>query len=189
VIAVAAAVAVLLIWRPWAAREGPASATEAAAPAPRTEEPARPPVAEPPARMAPAEETRTPAGAPGPESKDAAVRTPAQSSSGALALASAELCQTFSTGGDSWRCDAAGSEVPPGPLVLYTRVKSASDGAVVHRWYRGETLRQSVRLTTRANATQGYRTYSRQTVADGDWRVEVRSGAGELLHEQRFSVR
>jgi hypothetical protein len=58
----------------------------------------------------------------------------------------------------------------------------------VHRWYRGDTLRQSVRLRIQANATEGYRTYSRQTVDDGDWRVEVNSADGRLLHEERFAV-
>jgi hypothetical protein len=79
--------------------------------------------------------------------------------------------------------------VAPGPIVFYTRVKSRRDAAVVHRWYRGDTLRQSVTLDIQANATEGYRTYSRLTVEDGDWRVEVRSAAGSLLYEQRFAVR
>jgi hypothetical protein len=79
--------------------------------------------------------------------------------------------------------------VRPGPIVFYTRVRSARNAAVVHRWYRGRTLRQSVRLTTRASATEGYRTYSRQTVSQGDWTVEVRSADGTLLHEQKFAVR
>jgi hypothetical protein len=80
--------------------------------------------------------------------------------------------------------------VPPGAIVLYTRIKSPRDAFVVHRWYRGDALRQSVRLTVRANATDGYRTYSRQTVDRGaDWHVEVRSAEGALLHERRFVVR
>ena len=59
----------------------------------------------------------------------------------------------------------------------------------VHRWYRGNTLRQSVMLQVEANATEGYRTYSRLTVEPGDWRLEVRSEDGTLLNEQRFTVR
>ncbi len=74
-------------------------------------------------------------------------------------------------------------------MVLYTRIKSTSDAVVVHRWYRGDVLRQSVRLTIRANASDGYRTYSRQTVDAGNWRVDVQSADGALLHEQSFSVR
>jgi hypothetical protein len=73
---------------------------------------------------------------------------------------------------------------------LYTRVKSPRDTVVVHRWYRGTALRRSVELEIRANANEGYRTFSRQTVDAGDeWRVEVRSASGDLLHEQRVSVR
>jgi hypothetical protein len=61
---------------------------------------------------------------------------------------------------------------------------------VVHRWYREKTLRQSAKLTIRANATDGYRTFSRLTVDGvGDWRVEVRGAGGDLLYEQRFAVR
>ena len=75
-------------------------------------------------------------------------------------------------------------------MVLYTRVRSPRDAAIVHRWYRGDTLRQSVKLAIRTNTTEGYRTYSRQTVdSGGNWRVEVRSAAGDLLQEQHFVVR
>ncbi len=74
-------------------------------------------------------------------------------------------------------------------MVFYTRVRSPRDTAVVHRWYRGDTLRQSVMLRIQANAAEGYRTYSRLSVDDGDWRLEVRSEDGNLLHEQRFAVR
>jgi hypothetical protein len=108
---------------------------------------------------------------------------------GDITLATAQLCETFAAGANSWRCDPAGDSVGSGPLVFYTRARSPRDTAVVHRWYRGETLRQSVKLMIKANATEGYRTYSRQTVDAGDWRVEVRSENGDLLHEQRFSVR
>jgi hypothetical protein len=180
---------VLMVWRPWSSRETPASVSETAITAPRADEPARPVAAEPPARSAPGEQTRPPAIANRPEPRDTAIKHAEPSSAGAITLASAELCRTFSTSGDRWRCEAAGGRVSPGPIVLYTRVRAASDGVVVHRWYRGGTLQQSVRLSTRANATQGYRTYSRQTVGDGEWRVEVRSATGELLHEQRFAVR
>ena len=74
-------------------------------------------------------------------------------------------------------------------MVLYTRVKSPRNAAVIHRWYRGSALRQSVTLSVRANATDGYRTYSRQTVSPGEWRVEVATADGRLLDEQRFIVK
>jgi hypothetical protein len=108
----------------------------------------------------------------------------------AITLITTQLCRTFSTSGASWQCDPAVDPVAPGPLVLYTRVSSPRDAVVVHRWYRGNTLRQSVKLTIRANASEGYRTYSRQTVDRGaDWRVEVSSAEGTLLHQQHFVVR
>ena len=77
----------------------------------------------------------------------------------------------------------------PGPIVLFTRVKSPRDAVVIHRWYRGNALQKSARLTVRANPTDGYRTYSRQTVHSGEeWRVEVRTVNGDLLYEQRIAV-
>jgi len=106
-----------------------------------------------------------------------------------VSLVTAEICRTFSTAGSSWKCAAVGDSIGPGPLVLYTRIKSSREAAVVHRWYRGDVIRQSVQLTIHANTTEGYRTYSRQTVDRGDWRVEVRNAAGALIHEQRFTVR
>lgn len=103
-------------------------------------------------------------------------------------MATAQVCRTFSTSGGNWRCDPVGDTAAPGPMVFYTRIRSPRDAAVVHRWYHGSSLRQAVTLTIRANATEGYRTYSRQTVDKGDWRLEIRSADGNLLHEQRFAV-
>lgn len=74
-------------------------------------------------------------------------------------------------------------------MVFYTRLESARDATVEHRWYRGDELRQSGDLQIRANSTGGYRTYSRRTVESGDWRVELRTKDGTLLHEERFTVR
>jgi hypothetical protein len=105
-----------------------------------------------------------------------------------VAVGTAQLCRTFSISGSNWRCDPLGNTAAPGPIVFYTRVRSPRDTTVVHRWYRGGTLRQSVTLTIRANATEGYRTYSRLTVDEGEWRLEVRTADGNLLHEQRFAV-
>jgi hypothetical protein len=115
---------------------------------------------------------------------------PSSRASGDVSLASAQLCQTFSASGSSWRCEPPGEPVVQGPLVLYTRIRSPRDASVVHRWYRDDTLRQAVKLTIRANASEGYRTYSRQRIDGvGSWRVEVRSAEGNLLHEQRFAAR
>jgi Tetratricopeptide repeat/Protein of unknown function (DUF2914) len=190
VIGVVFVTAAFLASQRWSSRETPAPA--AVVTTPEAAEPARPPTTEPPARAAPIEPPRPPTVTPNRDPRDTPTnQRPAPSlSSDAVTLAMVQLCQTFSTSGDAWHCDPAGDQVSPGPIVLYTRVRSASDGVVVHRWYRGDTLQQSVKLSTRANTTQGYRTYSRQTVGDGsEWRVEVRSANADLLYERRFAVR
>jgi hypothetical protein len=136
--------------------------------------------AEPPKAAPRGNRPRTPAG-----NRRAATPTAAP-----VSLTAVELCQTFSTSGGRWQCDAAGDPMARGRIVLYTRVRSPRNGAVVHRWYRGSALQQSVRLPIRASATDGYRTYSRQTIdSPGRWRVEVRSAGGDLLFEKSFAVR
>jgi hypothetical protein len=171
--AVVLLVVAVLVGRPWS------SSQPSMAPPPTTAvEPAVPPVVAP----APIERARPPDAAP------PASRSPA--SGATVSLAVAQLCQPFSTGGGGWQCASPGDAVAPGRLVLYTRVKASSDATIVHRWYRDDVLRQSVNLTVRANASAGFRTYSRQTVdSGGNWRVEVRGANGDLLHEERFAVR
>jgi hypothetical protein len=112
-------------------------------------------------------------------------------------VANAALCRALSIGESrgsavDWRCDPATRSVEPGPLIFYTRLKSQSDTTVLHRWYRGDRLQQEVTLRIRANAAVGYRTYSRQTMDSrraGDWKVELRTKDGVLLHEEGFVVR
>jgi hypothetical protein len=131
-----------------------------------------------PARTAPASPSRSTA-APVPKSP--------------LVVVDVQLCRDLRTGGPvagGWRCDPAGSPIAPGRLLFYTRLKSPTATTVQHRWYRGDRLQQAVELTIRANTRSGYRTYSRNTVsASGDWRVELRTRDGVLLHEERFIVR
>ena len=175
--AVVLVAAVLLMLRPWSTRDAPA-------PAPKPEPAASQPVATSPA---PVEPVRPPAAAPRRDDRDVATRKPP--AAGRVTVATAQLCRTFSASGRSWRCDPVGQPAAPGPIVFLTRVRSPRDATVVHRWYRGDTLRQSVMLEIEANASEGYRTYSRLTVDGGDWRLEVRSEDGTLLNEQRFTVR
>jgi hypothetical protein len=112
-------------------------------------------------------------------------------------VADAQLCRDLSTIGSSgrpgdWHCDRPSFPVGPGLLFFYTRVRSAGDTTVQHRWYRGDELRRVVELQIRANPGDGYRTYSRNTVdrlSAGDWRVELRTKDGTLLQEERFVVR
>lgn len=172
VVLVAAAV---VAWQPWSSRE-----------------PALPAAAEqlPPAAQQPVQQTAKIQ--PQSDTPAVVIDTPPvpATSVGGVSLATAQLCTTFSATGGSWQCTPAGDSMAPGRLVLYSRIRSARDVAIVHRWYRGETLQKSVELRIRASPTEGYRTYSRHTVDGvGDWRVEVRSANGDLLHEQRFVVR
>ena len=103
-------------------------------------------------------------------------------------VATAQLCTALR----AWRCEAADSQVPPGPMFFYTQLKSATATTIEHRWYQGDRMRRAVQLRIEANPADGYRTYSRNTISSeraGDWRVELRSADGTLLHEERFTVR
>jgi hypothetical protein len=40
-----------------------------------------------------------------------------------------------------------------------------------------------------SNEQSGFRTYSRTAVEQGDWRVELRTRDGALLHTENFVVR
>jgi hypothetical protein len=106
-------------------------------------------------------------------------------------VAIASLCRDLATSG-GWRCVPIENPVSPGPIFFYTRVKSSAATTVEHRWYRGDQLRQVIELRIHPNAIDGYRTYSRTTLdttGTGDWRVELRTKDGALLHEERFVVR
>jgi tetratricopeptide repeat protein/DUF2914 family protein len=104
-----------------------------------------------------------------------------------------QLCRDLGKGGPAtggWRCDPVSSPAAPGRLLFYTRLKAPTATTVQHRWYRGDRLRQTVELAIRANPVSGYRTYSRNTVWEsGEWRVELRTRDGAVLHEERFTVR
>ena len=103
-------------------------------------------------------------------------------------VVTAQLCTALT----NWLCKAADSQVPAGPMIFYTKVKSATATTIEHRWYQGDRLRQAVQLRIQANPGAGYRTYSRNIISSeraGDWRVELRSADGTMLHEERFTVR
>jgi Protein of unknown function (DUF2914) len=126
-------------------------------------------------------------------------QAPAVSAAGPPLEADGRMCRMLSTSGSlaanstgEWFCEPPSLPVGPGSLFFYTRVKSPADTTVQHRWYRDERLRQVVELPIRANTASGYRTYSRHTIGDdaaGEWRVELRTRTGVILHEERFVVR
>jgi hypothetical protein len=75
-------------------------------------------------------------------------------------------------------------------MFFFTQVKSDTATTIEHRWYQGDRLRRTVPLRIQANPGTGYRTYSRTTVTGaGDWRVELRTAEGTVLHEERVTVR
>ena len=151
-------------------------------PAKPTEPPAQP--VAPPAREEPAAQKAAPPRG-GPPAAAEARRAAAP-----ISLGTVELCKTFSTTDERWTCDPVDDPAARGRIVLYTRVKSPRNTAVVHRWYQGRELRQSVKLDTRASVSEGYRTYSQLTVnSPGKWRVEVRTADGDLLVKKSFAVR
>ena len=114
----------------------------------------------------------------------------APAAKGAPNVVSVQLCAELGTSGaGEWRCTPPRNPATPGRLYFYTRLKSERETRIQHRWYQGERLRQSVELTVHANTGTGYRTYSRNTVAPGEWRVELRTRDGALLREQRFTVK
>jgi Tetratricopeptide repeat/Protein of unknown function (DUF2914) len=116
--------------------------------------------------------------------------TTAAASSPPVVIA-ARLCKELSTGSD-WHCAPPGSPVDPGAVYFYSRIQSPTDTTIQHRWYHGARLLRTAELRIGANASDGYRTFSRTTVnsrGSAEWRVELRSKDGAMLHEERFVVR
>jgi hypothetical protein len=102
----------------------------------------------------------------------------------------ARLCRQLTPSG-GWTCVPPESPPTAGRYYYLTRVAAPGAAQVEHRWYRGDRVVQAVPLAIRGGGPAGYRTYSRQTVLDtqpGEWRVEVRSAAGAVLAEERFTV-
>ena len=183
---------VIVVARPWGrpaeeAKSPPPTAIAPARQAPAAE--STPPPAEP---LAQPQDTATPVEPTRAESRrdDAIGARPAIPATPTVTptVATAQLCTALK----AWRCEAAGSQVPPGPVFFYTQLKSPTATTIEHRWYRGERMHRAVQLRIEANPGAGYRTYSRTTVSAeraGDWRVELRSADGTVLHEERFTVR
>jgi outer membrane biosynthesis protein TonB len=101
----------------------------------------------------------------------------------------ASLCESLSTTGAQWQCAPAADAAAAGSLYFYTRIAAATSTRVHHRWYRNGDLRRDVDLAIQANPSAGYRTYSRQQLDSGEWRVEAVTAQGEVLHEARVAIR
>lgn len=156
--------------------------------------PASSSVAEPPALPVPTDKppvAEVPTRAPTPVTEVGNVPPPAKTAatSSSLSVADAKVCRSLST--SDWACTPATNPAAPGSFVFYTRVRSASDTTVQHRWLADGRLVRNVSLRIRANPGAGYRTYSRNTVSAerrGNWTIELRDAGGALLREERFTV-
>ena len=182
---VALLIVILTMAGPWGPVEEtkslPATAIAPAreTPVPRSTAPPAEPLARPPHAAIPTPSEAEPIGdRPGTPARPAVMPT----------VATAQLCTALR----AWRCEAADGQVLPGPVFFYTQLKSSTATTIEHRWYQGDRMRLAVQLRIEANPGAGYRTYSRNTISSeraGDWRVELRSADGTVLHQERFTVR
>ena len=116
-------------------------------------------------------------------------RTPA--GDGLPEVVEAQLCRAL-TRGAQWTCARASDPASPGHMYFYTRVTTARDTTIVHRWYRNDRVQLTRELPIGANVGAGYRTYSHLVLdagSAGQWRVELRTTDGRVLSEERFVVR
>jgi Protein of unknown function (DUF2914)/Tetratricopeptide repeat len=138
----------------------------------------------------PAQENVPVAVPPAPPSSDTRTRTVVPTPTGEPPrVVEASLCQSLSTTGAQWECAAPSDDAEAGSLYFYTRIAAANGTRVHHRWYRNGRLRQDIDLAIQANPSAGYRTYSRQRLDSGDWRVEAVTAEGVVLHEARVAIR
>jgi hypothetical protein len=179
-------IVILTAVRPWLNSTGQAGSPSATVTDSPRETPARPqePLSVEPITL-PQETTRSSEGRPDGRS---ARRITEASTPVRLTVVNARLCAELA----DFACDPPDRPVPRGPLFFYTQVKSTSATTIQHRWYRDNRLYQSVQLRVQASPRVGYRTFSRNVMtveSAGNWRVELRTEDGVLLHEERFSVR
>jgi hypothetical protein len=100
------------------------------------------------------------------------------------------LCTTLARGGGVWRCEPAGEATSADAVYYYSRVRASRDVVVRHRWtYRGEVIR-TVSLDVRANPQEGFRTFSRQSLAGraGPWEVSLVAPDGTVVETQRIDA-
>ncbi len=105
-----------------------------------------------------------------------------------LRVVEASLCQTLSTTTVRWECMSASDPRAAGSLYFYTRIASPTSVRIHHRWYRDGRLRRNVDLAVQANPSSGYRTYSRQRIDAGQWRVEAVAPDGKVLHQEQIAI-
>jgi hypothetical protein len=114
-------------------------------------------------------------------------------SKGPVTVLTAQLCSALERrGSPDWQCSEARGDLRPGTYTFYTRLLTTEETRVEHRWYLSDRVHQVMRLRVPASGASGYRTFTSNTVIPervGDWKVELRTADGSLLHEERFVVR
>jgi hypothetical protein len=188
----------VLIWAaPWRSRNQPAGdapAAAAAAPDPSSgvdPTPAAPPDASTGAPLPAPPVARDREAVPPPIERKGSIAG-ATTGAGVTVLAAAVCRALERRGSPDWRCTPAAEFKVAETVTFYTRLRSATNTTVEHRWYRNDRLHQTMRLRVQANPANGYRTYSRTTISagrSGDWRVELRTTDGSLLTQFDFVVR
>jgi hypothetical protein len=180
-------------------RGNSAPATTNAAPQAAPERPAEPPAAagspsaaaNPPATPAPSPPVTTTAPPTRAAAESAPANRPASTADAIPGLTvESSLCERLNRGGGGWRCDPLPAGGDSDAVYYYTRVKSPRDATIRHRWtYQGKPV-QTVSLQVRANAREGFRTFSHQRVAGrpGQWEVAVLSADGTVVETRQFSV-
>jgi DUF2914 family protein/tetratricopeptide repeat protein len=127
---------------------------------------------------------------PGPSAGPSPGLSPAPSS---VTVLKAQLCSALGKNGSpDWHCTPVTGDVPPGTYTFYTRLLTTAATTVEHRWYRNDRVHQTMRLRVSPSPGSGFRTFSVTTVSPeraGEWKVELRSGDGTVLHEERLIVR
>jgi len=175
-----------------AATDAPVAPTVSPSPAAAAPQPERPPPSRPEVSPPTAQREVSPQAAVPPARSATTPAAPAGPSTAALPegvrVVSADVCASLSTGG-AWRCEPLGDTPGPGRASYYTRIASPRPLRLEHRWYQGTALRQQVPLAVGASPSAGYRTFSRQTLTAGTWRVELRTADGTVLHEATFDIR
>jgi len=193
--AIAMGAVILLAFGTWwfgfrqPSRPVPPSTPRVETPAPREQAPPPANAAAGPAPIPAPPETPAPTEKPAIAAPPVKRVAPETTARGDVSVAEAKLCRSLTT--SNWTCTPATSPSAPGAFFFYTKVKSARDTTVQHRWLMDGRLVRSIDLRIKANPGAGYRTYSRNTVSGGrrsDWTIELRDAGGALLHEERFTV-
>lgn len=162
----------------------------------QTQSPGSAPVPSPAAPAPPLEVQPAAVAPPRPEPTPSRVErqaSPARvATSQTVTVLNAQLCKALARrGSPDWQCTSADSALPPGTLFFYTRLLTAANTTVEHRWYRGDRVHQVMKLRVAPTPGSGYRTFSSNTVSAeraGDWKVELRAADGTVLQEQRFVI-